>query len=125
MHIIQLQCPNCDGVILANFGNLTFDSYRDGNRFEVTCPHCSDNISIGYISEFKKIEEEVEVTSSQPSAESSGGGGYGLGNPPSFSSDQRSNAMNPNNPAFKAAGANRSNQLNPNNPAFRSSRGRR
>ncbi len=31
--------------------------------------------------------------------------------------DQRSNALNPNNAAFKAAGDNRANQMNPNNPA--------
>ena len=30
----------------------------------------------------------------------------------------RSNTLNPNNPAFKAAADNRSNQLNPNNPIY-------
>lgn len=30
--------------------------------------------------------------------------------------DQRSNSMNPNNPAHKSAQDNRSNQMNPNNP---------
>jgi hypothetical protein len=37
--------------------------------------------------------------------------------------DQRSNVMNPNNPAHRAAANNRSNQMNPNNPGYRSSRG--
>jgi hypothetical protein len=32
--------------------------------------------------------------------------------------DQRSNALNPNNPAYRAAQNNRANTLNPNNPAF-------
>ncbi|MHA2246299.1 MAG: hypothetical protein ACXADY_15150 [Candidatus Hodarchaeales archaeon] len=36
--------------------------------------------------------------------------------------DQRSNTLNPNNPAFKHTQDSRANQLNPNNPAFRSSR---
>ena len=31
------------------------------------------------------------------------------------SNDNRSNSMNPNNPAYKASVDNRSNQLNPNN----------
>lgn len=37
--------------------------------------------------------------------------------------DQRSDAMNPNNPAYQASADNRSNQMNPNNPSYHSSRG--
>lgn len=37
--------------------------------------------------------------------------------------DERSDSMNPNNPAHQAAMDNRSNQMNPNNPAYGSSRG--
>lgn len=37
--------------------------------------------------------------------------------------DNRSDSMNPNNPAHKAAADNRSNQMNPNNPAHPLSRG--
>ena len=33
--------------------------------------------------------------------------------------DDRSNSMNPNNPAYKASGDNRSNQLNPNHPEYK------
>lgn len=33
--------------------------------------------------------------------------------------DQRSNSLNPNNPAYQAAQDNRSNQLNPNNEEFK------
>jgi len=36
--------------------------------------------------------------------------------------DQRSDALNPNNPAFKAALDNRGDQLNPNHPAYRAGR---
>lgn len=36
--------------------------------------------------------------------------------------DQRSDALNPNSPAFKAGSDNRGNQLNPNSPPYRSSR---
>ena len=47
------------------------------------------------------------------------GGGLSAGPSPN---DQRSDAMNPNNPAHGSAAENRSNQMNPNNPAYRSSR---
>lgn len=33
--------------------------------------------------------------------------------------DQRSNSMNPNNPAYRASVDNRANQLNPNNAEFK------
>ncbi len=122
MNPMQLLCPNCDAVILTTLGSFPFGRAHDGDKFEATCPHCTESFPIGYISEFKKITEEAEVTSSQPSAESSPGGGYEPGHSLTSSDDQRSNVNNPNNPAFKAAGENRSNQLNPNNPVFRSSR---
>lgn len=35
------------------------------------------------------------------------------------SNDDKSNSMNPNNPAYQAAMDNRSNQLNPNNPEYK------
>lgn len=35
------------------------------------------------------------------------------------SNEMRSNALNPNNPAYDAALDNHSNQLNPNNPEFK------
>ena len=35
------------------------------------------------------------------------------------SNDDRSNSMNPNNPAYQASVDNRSNQLNPNNPEYK------
>ncbi|NGX49443.1 MAG: hypothetical protein K940chlam5_01041 [Candidatus Anoxychlamydiales bacterium] len=33
--------------------------------------------------------------------------------------DDRSNSMNPNNPAYQASVDNRSNQLNPNHPEYK------
>lgn len=33
--------------------------------------------------------------------------------------DNRSNSMNPNNPAYQASVDNRANQLNPNNPEYK------
>ena len=33
--------------------------------------------------------------------------------------DDRSNSMNPNNPAYQATADNRSNQLNPNHPEYK------
>lgn len=38
--------------------------------------------------------------------------------------DNRSDSLNPNNPAYKAATDNRADQLNPNNEAYDSSRGK-
>lgn len=38
--------------------------------------------------------------------------------------DDRSDSMNPNNPAYQAAQDNRSRQMNPNNSAHRNSRGK-
>ncbi len=121
MSILQLHCPYCDGEILANLGTMLTD---DGDKFKVTCPHCSSSFPLGYVSKYKRIEEEAEVTITQPSDHASGGGN-GLDQPPSHptSNDQRSNSMNPNNPAFQAANDNRSNQMNPNNAAYRSCRG--
>ncbi len=43
-----------------------------------------------------------------------------MGKGKSYSSnDNRSNSMNPNNPAYQAATDNRSDQLNPNNPEYK------
>jgi hypothetical protein len=47
-----------------------------------------------------------------------GGGGKGGGHHPS-PNDQRSNSMNPNNPAYTASEVNRGVQLNPNNPEYK------
>ena len=59
---IQLHCPNCDGVSLAHLGDMPTGSARSGDKFEVTCPHCSENFSIGYNTEFNKIKDDSIVT---------------------------------------------------------------
>ncbi len=124
MSILQLQCPNCDGAIIANLGSMLADSAHSEDKFKVTCPHCSNSFPLGYVSKYKRIEEDAEVTRTEPSDEASGGG-HGLGRSPlpTSSNDQRSNSMNPNNPAFQASNDNRSNQMNPNNAAHHSSLG--
>ena len=124
MSIFQLQCPNCDGEINANLGSMLAASAHSEDKFKITCPHCSDRFPLGYVSNYKKIEEEAEATSARPSDQASHGG-YGLvrSHSPTTPNDQRSNSMNPNNPAFQAANDNRSNQMNPNNATYRSSRG--
>ena len=61
-----------------------------------------------------------------PSRESSGSwddGGSDYSDGSRSPNDDRSDSMNPNNPASQAADDNRSNQMNPNNPAYDSSRG--
>ena len=139
-NIIQVQCPTCEGITLANLGSMPINNARSGDKFEVTCPHCSETIQIGYVYEFRKVREEVDEVSPQPStnpsggsdeqeeaepeptAETSGGGGGLASSSPTTSNDQRSDVMNPNNPASQAAGDNRSNQMNPNSQAYRSSR---
>ena len=59
-------------------------------------------------------------TSEAEGGASSGSGGRA----PRGGSNNRSNTLNPNNPAHSAAADNRSNQMNPNNSAYWSSRGR-
>ena len=124
MSTFQLQCPKCNGEIIVNLGSMLADSAHSRYKFKVECQHCSYTFPLGYASKFKKIEDEAEVTSTQPTDDASGAG-FELGRSPSptTSNDHRSNSMNPNNPSFQAANDNRSNQMNPNNSAYRSSRG--
>jgi len=50
------------------------------------------------------------------------GKGKGGGGGSSNRNNQKANVQNPNSLAHKAASGNRSNQMNPNNPAYHSSR---
>lgn len=54
-----------------------------------------------------------------------GFGGWGQPAQNRTPNDDRSDTLNSNNPASRAAAINRSNQLNPNNPAYRRSRGKK
>ena len=124
MTILQLHCPKCDGEIIVNLGSMLTDCAHSRDKFKVECPHCSYKFPLGFVSEYKKIEEAAEVTSTQATDDASGAGfELGRSHSPTTSNDQRSNSMNPNNPSFQAANDNRSNQMNPNNSAYRSSRG--
>lgn len=131
MNFIRLECPMCDGVLLLPASAIPYSSAHTGDLFEITCPHCSSDFPVGYVSELRKMERQAEPpeiespsNNDQDSDHSSSGDGYSAGRSPdpSSSNAQRSNSMNPNNPASKASGDNLSNQLNPNSQAYRSSR---
>ncbi len=112
-------CPSCGGVLLFRWGSLPANSAHHGDKFETKCPHCEEQILIGLVSEYRLVTSEAP--SPEPIDTSSGGGPV-LGG--SSANDSRSNTLNPNNPAHRAAHDNRANQLNPNSEAYRSSRRR-
>jgi hypothetical protein len=124
MTLIHMVCPECSGNLLLGMGQFPQSSAHDGDNYQVRCPICASEFLIGYISEFKKVEPidqpEDAREDGQPTDDSHGSGG-GLSTRPS-PNDQRSDALNPNNPAHDAVADNHSNQMNPNNPAYRSSR---
>ena len=112
-------CPSCGGMLLFASGSFPASSARHGDKVETECPHCEERILIGYVSEYRLVTspapEPVDTSTSS-------GGGPGHGG--SSANDDRSNALNPNNPAHRTARDNRANQRNPNSRAYRSSRGR-
>ena len=73
MNIIQLECPTCDGVTLANLGSMLINNAQSGDKFEVTCPHCSGTIQIGYVYEFRKVVDKVDEAGQQATADASDG----------------------------------------------------
>ena len=112
-------CPSCGGMLFFASGSFPASSTHHGDKVETECPHCEEQILIGYVSEYRLVTSPAPdpidtLTSSE------GGPGHGG----SSASDDRSNTLNPNNPAHGAARDNRANQLNPNSRAYRSSRGR-
>ena len=140
--VIQIECPSCQRILFLAL-TLTRATNQDGQRFEVTCPLCSSEFPIGWITDFRiktpepslvlspEVQEApVEVTSlsspakgfeeTERSSDDDGNHEWAGGRSPN---DDRSDSMNPNNPANQAATDNRSNQLNSNNPAYHSSRG--
>ena len=84
------------------------------------------NLSVSFSSgNNSNINSNVGVSSIQPVEKSEGDGmNRALRQRVSAPSPNtnRSNVINPNNPAFRSAANNRSNQMNPNSPAYRSSR---
>ena len=108
-------CPSCGGKVLFYLGSPPAGQAHQADRFERECRHCGEKVRLG--------SNDRRVTSSAPDpVDTSSGGGPGQGGSPA--NDDRSNTLNPNNPAHRAARDNRSNQLNPNSQAYRSSRGR-
>lgn len=115
-------CPSCGGMLLLRWGSLPANSASHGDKFETKCPHCEEQIVIGYVSDYRRVTSPVP--NPEPvDASASSGGGTGHGGR-SADNDNRSNTLNPNNPSHRAASDNRANQLNPNSKAYRSSRGR-
>jgi len=124
MNMIHMVCPECSGNVLFSVNNFPYSSANDGDNYQVRCPICGSEFPIGYIAEFKKVEPVAE-TSDSIEVQHTMSDGYrfvGRLNPGPSPNDQRSDTLNPNNPAHSAAADNRSNQMNPNNPAYRSSR---
>jgi len=107
-------CPSCGGRLLFHWGSFPGGSAKQGDKFETECPHCEEQILIGYVSEYRLVTPPALDPEPVDTSTSSGGGPGQRG---SSANDDRSNTLNPNNPAHRAARDNRANQM-------RSSRGR-
>ena len=110
-------CPSCGGKVLFYLGPLPTSRAHQGDRFERECRRCGEKVRI------VSNEPRVSSPAREPSDTSTSSGG-GLGHVGNSANDNRSNTLNPNNPAYRAARDNRANQLNPNSRAYRSSRRR-
>ena len=125
--LINIECRSCHGVLVIQLGTWPlYGRDEESLTFEVKCPLCSSEFPVGVVKkvrEIKDLEPRLPQQGQLPSLPQSGGSFAGGLNQGASPNDQRSNALNPNNPAYKAGGENRSNQLNPNNPAYHSSRG--
>ena len=137
MDTIRESCPHCHNPVLYNLGSLPLA--QGSMVFEIVCPHCDAPFRVGYAKDLTVVwsdklrkdeairqrrAEAAAVEAENATSGSAGGGGGGFGRSPS-GNDQRSNTLNPNNSANRAASNNRSNQMNPNSSAYRSSRGGR
>ncbi len=108
-------CPSFGGKVVFYLGPPPRGQAHQGDRFERECCHRGEKVRLS--------SNNRRVTSPAPEpVDTSSGGGPGHGGNPA--NDNRSNTLNPNNPAHRAAGNNRANQLNPNSQAYRSSRRR-
>ena len=105
-------CPSCGGKVLFYLGPPPTGQAHQGDRLENECRRCGEMVRLG--------SNDGAPEPGDPSTSSGGGPAHG-GN---SADDNRSNTLNPNNPAHRAANDNRANQLNPNSRAYRSSRGR-
>jgi len=135
MNPITFPCPSCQSVLALPLDNLPINGPPTdrvtgvlNQKYELTCPLCSHQFLFGYIREFRGPLVEPTAEPSRPAQELSPAGSFGdgfvqLDKGGLAPNDQRSNVMNPNNPAYPAAQNNRSNQMNPNNPDYGQSRG--
>ena len=105
-------CPSCGGKVLFYLGPPPAGQAHQVDKFERECRHCGEMVRIG------SKNEGATSPAPEPSDTSTSSGHRG-----SPANDDRSNTLNPNNPAHRAAHDNRANQLNPNSEAYRSSRG--
>ena len=48
-------CPSCGGMLLFRWGSLPANSADHGDKFETECPHCEEQILIGYVSEYRRV----------------------------------------------------------------------
>ena len=131
---IKVLCPLCDQVFLIGFATSDDwmphpDATQDGRGRRQSDQHNGDYAAFvcGAGTTAKSdAESDLPAESGQP-IDLFGGrlGDEGMGsirNDPS-PDDNRSNSLNPNNPASRSVANNRSNQMNPNTPAHRTSRG--
>jgi len=114
-------CPSCGGMLVLYGGSFPASSAHHGDKVETECPHCEQQILIGFVSEYRLVTSPAPGPEPIDTSTSSGGGPAHGGN---SANDNRSKTLNPNNAAHGAARDNRANQLNPKSRAYRSSRGR-
>ena len=126
-------CPACQRTLMVDTVSLNISSKRENQKFGIQCPFCQHVFAFALVAEPYKgpIPEETSdgpVQLGKPAVtgvatRASDTAAFNPATRRNQSSIQRSNVLNPNNPAHRAATNNRSNQMNPNNPARRSSRG--
>jgi len=128
MEPIVINCPACSGANEINMNSLPLSSVSEATQFEAKCAMCGTAIPFGYVPNVKVLAESGSGESERVTLNAHSGYGGGDGGHFSHSaspSDQRSNTLNPNNSASRAAGNNHANQMNPNNAAYRASHGRK
>jgi hypothetical protein len=108
---------------LDDWGRIN-DSYRREVLRNDLAKHVTDGLAVvvklGTVVKALPQNSNPQPTSGDPQVSGEDGGSYGATR--RSPNDDRSDSMNPNNPASQAAEDNHANQLNPNNPAYRSSR---
>ena len=111
MYFQQMPCPNCERPVLLNLGSFPLSS-SDNQKFHVQCPLCQNGFFFGYIAEtyrksFARLAQESDAQERRESSLVSRGREVRSrsGGVTSTTDRQRSNGVNPNNPAYRAASA--------------------